>query len=35
VLERVDGEPRLGLVVCGGNATTADVAGWAERFGLS
>ncbi|MFF9849607.1 threonine/serine dehydratase [Streptomyces litmocidini] len=35
VLERVGEGARLGLVVCGGNATTADVAAWAERFGLS
>ncbi|NUQ98150.1 MAG: threonine/serine dehydratase [Streptomyces sp.] len=34
VLERVGEGARLGLVVCGGNATTADVTGWAERFGL-
>ncbi|MFJ9536124.1 pyridoxal-phosphate dependent enzyme [Streptomyces sp. NPDC101225] len=34
VLERVGGDARLGLVVCGGNATTGDVMGWAERFGL-
>ncbi|MEU2230103.1 threonine/serine dehydratase [Streptomyces vietnamensis] len=34
VLERVGPEARLGLVVCGGNATTADVAAWAERFGV-
>ncbi|MFF4079261.1 pyridoxal-phosphate dependent enzyme [Streptomyces sp. NPDC001777] len=34
VLERVGGDARLGLVVCGGNATTADVAAWADRFGL-
>ncbi|WP_142148868.1 threonine/serine dehydratase [Streptomyces sp. SLBN-31] len=34
VLERVGEEARLGLVVCGGNATTGDVMGWAERFGL-
>ncbi|MFE6888137.1 threonine/serine dehydratase [Streptomyces sp. NPDC057694] len=34
VLERVGGDARLGLVVCGGNATTADVTAWAERFGL-
>ncbi|NEA98296.1 threonine/serine dehydratase [Streptomyces sp. SID13726] len=34
VLERVGEGARLGLVVCGGNATTADVMGWAERFGL-
>ncbi|MGW1747350.1 threonine/serine dehydratase [Streptomyces sp. NPDC002092] len=34
VLQRVGEGARLGLVVCGGNATTADVMGWAERFGL-
>ncbi|MFJ6012920.1 pyridoxal-phosphate dependent enzyme [Streptomyces sp. NPDC092952] len=34
VLERVGEDARLGLVVCGGNATTADVTGWAGRFGL-
>jgi len=34
VLERVGEGARIGLVVCGGNATTADVMGWAERFGL-
>ncbi|MFD0313038.1 threonine/serine dehydratase [Streptomyces flavalbus] len=34
VLERVGPEARLGLVVCGGNATTADVQDWSERFGL-
>ncbi|WP_338677976.1 threonine/serine dehydratase [Streptomyces sp. SCSIO 30461] len=34
VLERVGGNARLGLVVCGGNATTADVGTWAEGFGL-
>ncbi|MET4926628.1 threonine/serine dehydratase [Streptomyces sp. PSRA5] len=34
VLERVGGEARLGLVLCGGNATTADVMSWAERFNL-
>ncbi|MGI5451924.1 threonine/serine dehydratase [Streptomyces sp. CA-249302] len=34
VLERVGEGARLGLVVCGGNATTGDVMGWAERFGL-
>ncbi|WP_432088516.1 threonine/serine dehydratase [Streptomyces sp. bgisy095] len=34
VLERVGEDARLGLVVCGGNATTADVTAWAERFGL-
>jgi threonine dehydratase len=34
VLERVGEDCRLGLVVCGGNATTADVMAWAGRFGL-
>ncbi|MFE7172780.1 threonine/serine dehydratase [Streptomyces sp. NPDC057616] len=34
VLERVGDDARLGLVVCGGNATTGDVMSWAERFGL-
>lgn len=34
VRERVDGDVRLGLVLCGGNATTADVFSWAERFNL-
>ncbi|MGW2829408.1 threonine/serine dehydratase [Streptomyces sp. NPDC001286] len=34
VLERVGEGARIGLVVCGGNATTGDVMGWAERFGL-
>ncbi|MER7078029.1 threonine dehydratase [Saccharopolyspora kobensis] len=33
VLERV-GDAELGLLVCGGNATTADVTDWARRFGL-
>ncbi|MER6425016.1 pyridoxal-phosphate dependent enzyme [Streptomyces sp. NPDC001137] len=33
VLERVGEGARLGLVVCGGNATTGDVMGWAKRFG--
>ncbi|MGW1681842.1 pyridoxal-phosphate dependent enzyme [Saccharopolyspora sp. NPDC002376] len=33
VLERV-GDAELGLMVCGGNATTADVTAWAQRFGL-
>ncbi|MDQ0989019.1 threonine/serine dehydratase [Streptomyces sp. V3I7] len=35
VLERVGERARLGLVVCGGNATPREVAGWTERFGLS
>lgn len=34
VLERVGDGARLGLVVCGGNATTGDVMAWSERFGL-
>ncbi|MFF2011823.1 pyridoxal-phosphate dependent enzyme [Streptomyces sp. NPDC058195] len=34
VLERVGEGAGIGLVVCGGNATTADVAAWAGRFGL-
>ncbi|MFF5426918.1 MULTISPECIES: threonine/serine dehydratase [unclassified Streptomyces] len=34
VLTRVGEDARLGLVICGGNVTTADVADWAERFGV-
>ncbi|MGJ7880857.1 threonine/serine dehydratase [Streptomyces sp. DH1] len=34
VVERVGDGARVGLVVCGGNATTADMTGWADRFGL-
>lgn len=34
VLERVGDGARLGLVVCGGNATVGDIAAWSERFGL-
>jgi threonine dehydratase len=34
VLERVGDGARLGLVVCGGNAATSDVLGWATDFGL-
>jgi threonine dehydratase len=34
VRERVGAQARLGLVVCGGNATTADIMSWADRFGL-
>ncbi|MFF7853290.1 pyridoxal-phosphate dependent enzyme [Streptomyces sp. NPDC007904] len=34
VLERVGEGARLGLVVCGGNATTGDMAAWTDRFGL-
>ncbi|GAA0269102.1 threonine/serine dehydratase [Cryptosporangium japonicum] len=32
VIERVGPSCRLGLVVCGGNATVSDVLTWAERF---
>ncbi|MET9553781.1 threonine/serine dehydratase [Streptomyces sp. NPDC006645] len=34
VVERVGGDARIGLVLCGGNATTTDVISWAERFNL-
>jgi threonine dehydratase len=34
VVERVGDGARIGLVVCGGNATAADMTGWADRFGL-
>ncbi|MFD8008958.1 threonine/serine dehydratase [Streptomyces sp. NPDC058955] len=34
VLDRVGPGARLGLVVCGGNATPSDVAAWADRFGV-
>ncbi|MCX2924006.1 threonine/serine dehydratase [Streptomyces sp. NEAU-W12] len=34
VLERVGERARIGLVVCGGNATTGDMIAWASRFGL-
>jgi threonine dehydratase len=34
VVERIGDGARIGLVVCGGNASTADMAAWAERFGL-
>ncbi|WNM32310.1 threonine/serine dehydratase [Streptomyces sp. Li-HN-5-11] len=34
VRERIGAQARLGLVVCGGNATTADITSWADRFGL-
>lgn len=34
VVERVGDGARLGLVVCGGNATTADMMAWTQRFGL-
>ena len=32
VLDRVGPDAHLGLVVCGGNVTTLDVAGWVARF---
>jgi threonine dehydratase len=35
VLDRVGDAARLGLVLCGGNATTEDVVSWAKHFGLS
>ncbi|GGV81935.1 serine/threonine dehydratase [Streptomyces griseoloalbus] len=34
VLERVGEGARLGLVVCGGNATTRDMIAWTEHFDL-
>jgi threonine dehydratase len=34
VARRVGDGARIGLVVCGGNATTAGMAAWADRFGL-
>ncbi|MCP3768206.1 MULTISPECIES: threonine/serine dehydratase [unclassified Streptomyces] len=34
VLERVGEGAGIGLVVCGGNATTGDMIAWASRFGL-
>lgn len=34
VLERVGDGARLGLVVCGGNATVGEIAGWSDEFGL-
>ncbi|MDF3301277.1 pyridoxal-phosphate dependent enzyme [Streptomyces tropicalis] len=34
VVERAGPGARIALVVCGGNATAADVASWTERFGL-
>ncbi|MEU0119247.1 threonine/serine dehydratase [Streptomyces bobili] len=34
IVERVGPDARLGLVVCGGNASAADMTSWAERFGL-
>ena len=32
VLDRVGPDAHLGLVVCGGNVTAADVIGWVQRF---
>ncbi|MFE4594185.1 threonine/serine dehydratase [Streptomyces laurentii] len=34
VLQQVGEGARLGLVICGGNATIADATAWAERFQL-
>ncbi|GAA0461481.1 threonine/serine dehydratase [Streptomyces olivaceiscleroticus] len=34
VIERVGDEARIGLVLCGGNVSTADVVRWAGEFGL-
>ena len=34
VIERVGGTARLGLVICGGNVTFADVRTWSDRFAL-
>ncbi|MER6045811.1 threonine/serine dehydratase [Streptomyces sp. NPDC001856] len=34
VLERAGSDARLGLVVCGGNASAGDISSWVERFGL-
>ncbi|MFE9118775.1 threonine/serine dehydratase [Streptomyces sp. NPDC007172] len=34
VLDHVGESARIGLVVCGGNASAADVTTWAEEFGL-
>jgi threonine dehydratase len=34
VIERVGDGIRLGLVICGGNVSFADVRAWADRFGL-
>ncbi|MFJ9820897.1 threonine/serine dehydratase [Streptomyces sp. NPDC101151] len=34
VVERAGESARVGLVVCGGNATPGDLFGWADRFGL-
>ncbi|MFQ6147585.1 pyridoxal-phosphate dependent enzyme [Streptomyces seoulensis] len=34
VRDRVGPDARIGLVVCGGNATVADMLDWAERFGV-
>ncbi|MFG3103920.1 threonine/serine dehydratase [Streptomyces sp. NPDC048182] len=34
LVDRIGRDIRVGLVVCGGNATPADMAAWADRFGL-
>lgn len=35
LLDRLGADARLGLVVCGGNVTAADVRGWVDRFGTA
>lgn len=32
VLDRVGPDARLGMIICGGNVSFADVAAWAERL---
>lgn len=34
VLDRVGPQAHLGLVICGGNMTTTDLAAWVARFGI-
>ena len=35
VIERVGSDARVALVLCGGNVSFSDVAGWIERFNIS
>ena len=35
IIEQVGSDARVGLVLCGGNVSFTDVAGWIERFGVS
>ncbi|WP_374991285.1 threonine/serine dehydratase [Streptomyces sp. LHD-70] len=35
VLNRIGKDAKLGLIICGGNATTTDVHSWADQFGLT